>query len=272
MLFPSCLATTSNAVGSKIPLLVPIGIPSSGVNPIDVSTHTPPLTADKDAPFPKWHTITLTSLTSLPINSAHLCETNLWDVPCAPYLRIAYLVYHSYGVAYIYASGAIVWWNVVSNTTTCATDGNAFWKALIPITWAGLWSGAKADKSETFWITSSSTKHESLKNSPPCTTRWPTPVISSKLFTIPFSTNASNNNSTPTAWSTNTGLVSSFLPLYLIVKIPGTFSPLIVVPIFSIIPEAITSSCGISNNWNLIDELPAFTAIIFAILIYLFLI
>ena len=40
--------------------------PSSGVNPIDVSTDSPPLTAVTLAPFPKWHTMIFKSLISFP--------------------------------------------------------------------------------------------------------------------------------------------------------------------------------------------------------------
>jgi hypothetical protein len=53
--------------------------------------------------------------------------------------------------------------------------------------------------------------------------------------------------------------VTSFSPLYLIVKIESSK------PILSITPEVITVSSSISNNWNFKDELPAFTEIIFDI-------
>ena len=39
--------------GSRSPERVPMISPSSGVNPIDVSTDSPPLTAVTLAPFPK---------------------------------------------------------------------------------------------------------------------------------------------------------------------------------------------------------------------------
>ena len=54
--------------------------------------------------------------------------------------------------------------------------------------------------------------------------------------------------------------MTSFSPLYLIVKIESSK------PILSIIPEVITVSSSISNNWNFKDELPAFTEIIFDII------
>ena len=53
--------------------------------------------------------------------------------------------------------------------------------------------------------------------------------------------------------------MTSFSPLYLIVKIESSK------PILSITPEVITVSSSISNNWNFKDELPAFTEIIFDI-------
>ena len=53
--------------------------------------------------------------------------------------------------------------------------------------------------------------------------------------------------------------MTSFSPLYLIVKIESYE------PILSITPEVITVSSSISNNWNFKDELPAFTEIIFDI-------
>ena len=58
--------------GSMSPLLVPMTRPSSGVRPMDVSTHTPFLTAHADAPFPIWSMITFVSLFSFPRRTAAL--------------------------------------------------------------------------------------------------------------------------------------------------------------------------------------------------------
>ena len=50
---PSLFAINSIIAGSISPDLVPMIKPSRGVNPMDVSTHFPPETADTEAPFPK---------------------------------------------------------------------------------------------------------------------------------------------------------------------------------------------------------------------------
>ncbi len=63
------------AEGSTAPVLVPIRTPSSGVNPIDVSTDLPPSTAVIDEPFPRWQETIFKSLISLPIASASAAET-----------------------------------------------------------------------------------------------------------------------------------------------------------------------------------------------------
>ena len=56
--------------GSKSPQRAHIGIPAIGVNPILVSTETPPFTAQRLAPCPKWHTTVFNSSTGFSINSA----------------------------------------------------------------------------------------------------------------------------------------------------------------------------------------------------------
>lgn len=44
--------------GSMLPQRVPIGTPSSGVRPIEVSMHLPPFTALRLEPLPRWQVIT----------------------------------------------------------------------------------------------------------------------------------------------------------------------------------------------------------------------
>ena len=74
--------------GSKSPERVPIIRPSRGVRPIEVSTHLPPIDAEIDAPFPRWHTITLALSGSRFANLIVSLETKLWLVPWKPYLLI----------------------------------------------------------------------------------------------------------------------------------------------------------------------------------------
>ena len=66
----------SMMAGSRSPERVPMISPSSGVNPIDVSTDSPPLTAVTLAPFPKWHTMIFKSLISFPKTFAVSKDTN----------------------------------------------------------------------------------------------------------------------------------------------------------------------------------------------------
>ena len=86
----SFFITNSNIAGSKSPDLVPIIKPSNGVNPIEVSTHTPPFIAAILEPFPKWHEIIFISSFFLPNFFAASSDINLCELPCAPYLFIAY--------------------------------------------------------------------------------------------------------------------------------------------------------------------------------------
>ena len=72
--------------GSKSPLLVPIIRPSSGVRPIEVSTHLPPIEAEIEAPFPRWHTMTFAESLSRFANLIVSFDTKLWLVPWKPYL------------------------------------------------------------------------------------------------------------------------------------------------------------------------------------------
>jgi hypothetical protein len=47
--------------GSQSPLRVPMRRPSRGVNPMEVSTETPPSMAAIEAPLPKWQEIIFNS-------------------------------------------------------------------------------------------------------------------------------------------------------------------------------------------------------------------
>ena len=61
--------------GSKSPERVPIGIPPSGVNPIDVSTDLPFWTAHILAPWPKWQLTIFKSSIGTPLSFATLWAT-----------------------------------------------------------------------------------------------------------------------------------------------------------------------------------------------------
>ena len=63
---------------------------SSGVRPIEVSTHSPFNTALTDAPFPRCATIILLFFRSSFRYSAHALDTKLWLVPWNPYLLTLY--------------------------------------------------------------------------------------------------------------------------------------------------------------------------------------
>ena len=80
----------SKIAGSRSPERVPMISPSSGVRPIEVSTHLPPTEAEIEAPLPRWHTITLAVLGSRLANLIVSLETKLWLVPWKPYLLTPY--------------------------------------------------------------------------------------------------------------------------------------------------------------------------------------
>ena len=52
--------------GSMSPVRVPITRPSSGVSPMEVSTGSPPRTAEAEAPLPRWSTIWRSAEVSFP--------------------------------------------------------------------------------------------------------------------------------------------------------------------------------------------------------------
>ena len=83
------------------------------------------------------------------------------------------------------ALGGIVWWNAVSNTPAIGTEGINSMQALIPMRFAGLWSGARSLHSSIPFNTSSVSTVELANFSPPCTTRCPTASISERLFKAP---------------------------------------------------------------------------------------
>ena len=70
-------------------------------------------------------------------------------------------------------------WNDVSKIPTAGLPGNTFWKARMARASGPLCRGANSANSSIFWIASSSNNVDSLKISPPATTRWPVPEISS---------------------------------------------------------------------------------------------
>ena len=67
--------------GSISPVRVPIITPPSGVNPIEVSTDFPPLTAVIEAPLPIWQVINFKSSRGRPKSFAASPATNWWLVP-----------------------------------------------------------------------------------------------------------------------------------------------------------------------------------------------
>ena len=63
---------------------VPMGRPSSGVKPMEVSTLLPPSTAVMDEPLPRWQVMILVCSMGLPSISAACWATYLWLVPWNP--------------------------------------------------------------------------------------------------------------------------------------------------------------------------------------------
>ena len=157
------------------------------------------------------------------------------------------------------AFAGIVWWNAVSNTTTIGVFGISAWHALIPIMFAGLWSGASLTKSSRFSNTSSLTNTDFEYFSPPWTTLCPTAEISSIDFITPCfsSTKVFKTKSIATWWSLRSVSTTYLsLPSTFWVKIPS-------IPILSTNPCANTASLAISINWYFNEELPQFITKIF---------
>ena len=63
---PSLAAMKSPMAGSMSPERVPITKPSSGVNPIEVSTESPARIADAEQPFPRCSVMTFVPSRSMP--------------------------------------------------------------------------------------------------------------------------------------------------------------------------------------------------------------
>ena len=150
--------------------------PSSGVRPIVVSTDTPSRIAAALQPLPRWAVTRRNPPGGRPSRTAARSLTKRWLVPWNPYRRTPYRVYHSSGTAYRKALAGMVWWNAVSNTATCGSPGRAARIASMPARLAGLCSGARWLTEPIAATTSSSTSTERVNRSPPCTTRWPTPI------------------------------------------------------------------------------------------------
>jgi hypothetical protein len=75
----------STAPGSTEPDRVAMTRPSSGVNPIVVSTDRPSRTAANDAPAPRWHdTILAAGAPTAAAISAARRATQAWDSPWKP--------------------------------------------------------------------------------------------------------------------------------------------------------------------------------------------
>ena len=121
-------------------------------------------------------------------------------------------------------------------------------------------NGASSTSSWRTSFTSGVINVEWANFSPPCTTLCPTALISSRLFTAPYSgfTKMSNTLCKATSWfgrSSSNGYLSPFLVLWVI------FPPSI--PTLSTSPEHKTSLFSISNIWYLREELPALRIRIF---------
>ena len=63
------------APGSTSPTRVPIGRPTSGVKPMEVSMLLPPSMAQMEEPLPMWQLMIFSSSMGLPISSAQRPET-----------------------------------------------------------------------------------------------------------------------------------------------------------------------------------------------------
>ncbi|MNE22021.1 hypothetical protein D3C80_1152090 [compost metagenome] len=70
--------------GSMSPERVPIASPSSGVRPMEVSTDSPFLMAQTEAPLPRWQLMMLSSDSGLPSALAVSSAMKRWEVPWAP--------------------------------------------------------------------------------------------------------------------------------------------------------------------------------------------
>ena len=76
------LVAVAAMAGSMLPQRVPMGRPSRGVSPMEVSTHLPALEQLTLEPFPRWQVMTFAS--GLPSSSRARPVTYLWEVPWKP--------------------------------------------------------------------------------------------------------------------------------------------------------------------------------------------
>ena len=125
---------------------------------------------------------------------------------------------------------------------------------------AGLCNGAKEINSLSFSLTSSVTRTDFGKYSPPWTTLCPTAPISSRDCIAPYSglVKISKTLWRATSWSTISSLKTTFSPLAVLwVIIPPE------IPILSTSPFPRILWSSILKTWYLRDELPEFTTKIF---------
>ena len=78
---PSWRARWPGRVGSTSPDLVPIISPSKGVNPMDVSTDTPPRTAAAEQPLPSCREMSFDSNSSLEVRAEYCSAMKRWASP-----------------------------------------------------------------------------------------------------------------------------------------------------------------------------------------------
>ena len=151
----------------------------------------------------------------------------------------------------------------MSNTATIGTFGMISLQELIPIRFAGLWSGARSLHSSIAFITSSLMTTEDANFSPPCTTRCPTALISSSDLTMPWSglVSASITSFTATVWF---GIGVSILTLSFPAGV--CMSTLPSMPMRSQSPFASTASVALSMSWYLSEELPQLITKMFIVL------
>src|SRR5665647_2383676 len=222
--------------------------PCSGVNPIEVSTATPPRIAEMDAPLPRWQTIWSTSSYGRSSSSATRSDTYLWLVPWKPYLRIEYVFARRASIAYVYASAGRVEKNAVSKIATCGTSGSAAIAASMPAIPGGLSSGASGDNSTSFAITSSSIRTAWRNASPPWTARCPTATTSASGG--PYIPNALTTSSSACRWLATIRSMRCVSPSVVWSRLESGS------PIFCTRPVASRDSSSTSMSWYLIELEP----------------
>jgi len=119
-------------------------MPSSGVSPIEVSMHFPPLTAVKEEPFPRWHVMrrccSRLALSQFSRDGARQMRATSREKPVNAERRG--LRSNGTGVRTCTLSdGIVLMEKAVSNTPTCGMPGINFSQTSTPVKLAGLWSG-----------------------------------------------------------------------------------------------------------------------------------